>query len=827
MTLKVRSAVLLLLMNIIIISGCASADRNLSPTAQQLMNTNDILALKNLRADILVSAESDSLIGAIDSFLYANHMANVRHLAKTGKLDESLNQVALATNFRSLSPRDSIFADKIHTILSQLDTCAHVISSADTIHYLNTVSIVKSIESLNPEIGVIPYVEVGFTKGIIANSVELASIVTNSINTPLQVLIELLEFYQSHKYYKSNKSKYPSNAKRAAQYINAMPSAHPGIFKMGELNNRLAAYWLADLTRVDSSLGDLTEYIDSICVEYAKQALGSHNPTYEYAFDLRCMYSLGYLLDTHYLNLIEDLGSSVPSGIYIDYVGDSALGHMIADYYDTPDYTSATIMNVSLSDSPAFIHVAPDSERRQVSSQYIAGTKIIDNPEWYRISNELQNEIYTHNNLVETLPSNKSTIGAFLYGVHTGKISNSKRRIGQLESRLTNTPPMVEVSDIRAYTYTEITTKISGTYEFTLRAPKSEGIRASTPAKVSISDVKTSYTGVNERDVSSATNKESAVPSHEIVSALLSMKAIRSVQDYWNTSRTASTASIIGDLRDKASNTFLFERQGIDRNSQILTTYLAYIDDQLSEFRSEIEKLSVASKSSDIISYGAKNTAYSDFSNLKDAVQYAQRATYRVVAFSDDYTASTGTAYIISDTGICVTNHHVVDNAQYVMLTKNIRGTTVSRIANILASDPDIDIAILQLNGISDEDETIRIDTSYRAEIGDEIFYVGYPGTALQEQSSIFLGRGNISQVINNDNEDPLIYMLDVTANPGSSGSAILSFPSGKLLGTLSWGYGRSISQSDLLRVIQGNAIRIQESENYCTSLSVMMSLLK
>lgn len=87
-----------------------------------------------------------------------------------------------------------------------------------------------------------------------------------------------------------------------------------------------------------------------------------------------------------------------------------------------------------------------------------------------------------------------------------------------------------------------------------------------------------------------------------------------------------------------------------------------------------------------------------------------------------------GTGFLLSESGLVVTNHHVIDKANKIVL-KGINGDyTTTYTARIVVDDEKNDLAILQL-----ENKTIKFEPipytirSKGADTGEEIYVLGYP----------------------------------------------------------------------------------------------------
>ncbi len=126
-----------------------------------------------------------------------------------------------------------------------------------------------------------------------------------------------------------------------------------------------------------------------------------------------------------------------------------------------------------------------------------------------------------------------------------------------------------------------------------------------------------------------------------------------------------------------------------------------------------------------------------------------------------------GTGFAITNDGYIATNYHVVKDAN-VIYVQTADGNNLR--AYIVAREPNADIAILKL-----EDKEYRFGKSAlpyniarsTSSLGQRVFSVGYP------KDEIVYNEGYISCERGFEG-DSLSYQLEMTANPGQSGSPVL-----------------------------------------------------
>lgn len=143
---------------------------------------------------------------------------------------------------------------------------------------------------------------------------------------------------------------------------------------------------------------------------------------------------------------------------------------------------------------------------------------------------------------------------------------------------------------------------------------------------------------------------------------------------------------------------------------------------------------------------------------------------------SRDVQISTGSGVIIDDRGLILTNHHVVNGANRIVITLSDQREYE---ASLVGHDPRTDVAILRIKG-DDSFKAAKYVEEANVEVGQWVIAVGHPFdfpftvtagivSALGRRS---LGRNEIQDYI----------QTDVAVNPGSSGGPLFN-TSGQLVG--------------------------------------------
>ncbi len=136
-----------------------------------------------------------------------------------------------------------------------------------------------------------------------------------------------------------------------------------------------------------------------------------------------------------------------------------------------------------------------------------------------------------------------------------------------------------------------------------------------------------------------------------------------------------------------------------------------------------------------------------------------------------------GSGVIVDAAGVIVTNHHVIDGADTILITLS-DGRELT--AEVTGQDPQSDIAVLRVQDPPGDLEPIAFGDSDALRLGESVIAIGNPfglsGTVTLGIISA-KGRGNVGIV---DYEDFL--QTDAAINPGNSGGALLNLR-GELIG--------------------------------------------
>ncbi len=138
-----------------------------------------------------------------------------------------------------------------------------------------------------------------------------------------------------------------------------------------------------------------------------------------------------------------------------------------------------------------------------------------------------------------------------------------------------------------------------------------------------------------------------------------------------------------------------------------------------------------------------------------------------------------GSGVIISTDGYIVTNNHVIDFADEV-LVKTFDGSEYD--AEIVGRDPSTDLAVLRID--AKNIVTLEYGDSDKAKVGEWVLAVGNPFEYLTSTvtAGIISAKGRNLNIIRGDRTIEEFIQTDAAINPGNSGGALVDVQ-GRLLG--------------------------------------------
>ena len=203
--------------------------------------------------------------------------------------------------------------------------------------------------------------------------------------------------------------------------------------------------------------------------------------------------------------------------------------------------------------------------------------------------------------------------------------------------------------------------------------------------------------------------------------------------------------------------------------------------------------------------------------SISDVVENVETSVVYVASYYKDSLIGSGSGFVYDKndmSGFIMTNHHVIENADKIMVTFT-NGTEVQ--ASLVGSDEYADIAVLKV----DVDKIITVadmGKSQETKVGDSVFAIGSPmgkeymGTVTK---GILSGKDRLVSVsISGSTNDWIMNVMqtDAAINPGNSGGPLFNI-NGEVIGITSM----KIVQTTIEGI--GFAIPIEDALEYAKQL--------
>ena len=174
----------------------------------------------------------------------------------------------------------------------------------------------------------------------------------------------------------------------------------------------------------------------------------------------------------------------------------------------------------------------------------------------------------------------------------------------------------------------------------------------------------------------------------------------------------------------------------------------------------------------------------------------------------------TGSGIILANGHLILTNKHVVEDVDYIVVRNGLGETKVAE--SFVVSETD-DLAIIKLEKPFREDYSLRLSDFEDANTGEEIFVIGYPMAF-----TLGMFHPSITQgIVTNEagfGETEGEFQISATVNPGNSGGPIFN-KNGKVVGIATGGIDKKI-------VLDEDGY-IPDGVNFGVSTSRVMSFLE
>ena len=165
-------------------------------------------------------------------------------------------------------------------------------------------------------------------------------------------------------------------------------------------------------------------------------------------------------------------------------------------------------------------------------------------------------------------------------------------------------------------------------------------------------------------------------------------------------------------------------------------------------------------------------------------------------------TGSVGSGVIVRPEGVVVTNNHVIQGMQQIRVTLNDRREFNAR---VVLADERSDIAVLQLEGVTERLPTLNIDDREEQQIGDLVLAIGNPFGVGQTVTNGIISALNRTETGISDSGS--FIQTDAAINPGNSGGALVDMD-GDLIGINTAIFSRSGSSSGVGFAVPASMVR-------------------
>jgi S1-C subfamily serine protease len=134
---------------------------------------------------------------------------------------------------------------------------------------------------------------------------------------------------------------------------------------------------------------------------------------------------------------------------------------------------------------------------------------------------------------------------------------------------------------------------------------------------------------------------------------------------------------------------------------------------------------------------------------------------------------STGTGVVIVDTGVILTNLHVVDGAKRIRV---IFADGLEAAAELIGARPEHDLAVLKAQSIPDDLEPATMRSTVGLRPGEAVLAVGFPfGIGPSASAGVISGLGREYRSVEGKRILSNLIQFDAAVNPGNSGGPLVT----------------------------------------------------
>ena len=158
--------------------------------------------------------------------------------------------------------------------------------------------------------------------------------------------------------------------------------------------------------------------------------------------------------------------------------------------------------------------------------------------------------------------------------------------------------------------------------------------------------------------------------------------------------------------------------------------------------------------------------------SLIDIFEKSEASIVQVSVVRGESDGGMGSGFVYSDEGYVITNQHVVQDAERVMITF-LDGEAY--IGNVIGTDRDLDIAVVKVEPTNTYLQPIKIGDSSKLKVGEKIAAIGNPfGLSGSMTSGIVSQMGRLLPQ-ETGYSIPDVIQTDAPINPGNSGGPLIN----------------------------------------------------
>lgn len=165
--------------------------------------------------------------------------------------------------------------------------------------------------------------------------------------------------------------------------------------------------------------------------------------------------------------------------------------------------------------------------------------------------------------------------------------------------------------------------------------------------------------------------------------------------------------------------------------------------------------------------------------NNQSVANIATRIGAERLLFRENPTEDAGSGFVIDRRGHILTNYHVVEDAQRILVTL-FNGEAYE--AKMVGGDLANDIAVLKVDASADQLFPVRLADSSQLKVGMKVFAIGNPFGLERTMTTGIISSLNRTLPITRTRSIKSIIQIDAAINPGNSGGPLLD-AHGRLIG--------------------------------------------